>query len=144
MKHIKAYEDLENIKELKEDLKRLLLHIKYVLKDKYVATINFDDYQYSIWFSNSSKPEERVIDIQGEFSSSLTFLSITLRIGSVYDDFPKFLQEYFKTISGLELHSKNPIFFNITYKITDNIDNIINQISKEDMEIKLNSNKYNI
>jgi hypothetical protein len=144
MRYIKTYEDSENIEELKKDLKKLLLHIRRILNNYYSSTVDFGDDQYSIYFSNISVPTQRVIDIQGEFSSSLTFLSITLRIGSIYDDFPKFLQEYFKTISGLELYNESPSFYNTQFKITGDMDDIINQISKEDIEIKSNSNKYNI
>ena len=83
-----------------------------------------------------------MLDIQGEFSKSLTFLSVTLRIGM--NDFAVFIQQYFKTITGLELWNENPNFFNIQYKITGNVDDIIKQISKEDIELKMETNKYNL
>jgi len=145
MKHIKTYEDNNYRKDL-DDLKKLLYHIKTVIDSfDYSSKIEFTDYQYNIGFfknSNRAAIKMTAMDIGGEFSKSLTFLSITLRIGM--NSFTQFIQRYFKTINGLELYNEKPDFYNIQYKITGDVDDIIKQISKENIELQLNTNKYNL
>jgi len=142
MKHLKTYED-NNYREDLNDLKKLLYHIKNVIDSLgYLSITNFIDTQYNIYFSKFPNTEKKIFEIQGEFSKSLTFLSITLRIGM--NDFSLFIQQYFKTINGLELYNENPNFFNIQYKITGGVDDIINQISKDDIKLKMDTNKYNL
>ena len=156
MKYIKVYEDINPNTRL-DELKRLLSHLAEMFKELgYYHVSKYDEYQYannffttkppSIRTKNLNFPPQKIncFDIDGEFSKSLIFLSVTMRIASKDDELVKFIPEYFKTISGLKLYSENPNFFNTQFEVVDDVDNIIEQITIKDFKGKLQSKKYNI
>jgi hypothetical protein len=151
MKYLKTYEN--KINPRLDELKKLLSHLAEMFKELgYYHLPKYDEYQYannfftdiSTMFGHGPNNGQNCFDINGEFSNSLIFLCITMRIASIDDDLVKFIPEYLKTINGLKLYSENPSFFNTQFQVVDNVDNIIYQISIDDFKKKLQSKKYNI
>jgi len=147
MKYIKKYESVNPNSRL-DELKKLLSHFVSMFKELgYGHQAHYDEYQYVNNFYNQdfkNNFDRRAFDIDGEFSNSLIFLSVTMRIASVDDELVEFIPDYLKTISGLKLYSENPGFFNTQFEIVDNVDNIIDQISIKDFELKADRKKFNI
>jgi len=156
MKYLKKFEIFAtNPNPRLDDLKKLLSHLVEMFKELgYYHLPKYDEFEYvNNFFSNKiglfshldrGHPGHNCFDINGEFSNSLIFLSITERIGSTNDDLANFIPEYFKTIKGLKLHSEDNMFFQVNFEVVDNVDNIINKISIEDFKQKLQLKKYNI
>jgi len=142
MKYIKAYEGVNPNKRL-DELKKLLSHLSDIfIQLGYEHSQNYDEYQYTNHFYR--KQRENSFDIVGEFSNSLIFLAFIKRIGSLDDDLAQYIPKYFRTIKGLKLYSENTTFNNTTFEVIDNVDDIIEQISMEDIELKMDREKYNI
>ena len=139
MKYLKKY---ENINPRLDDLKKLLDHLTKVIKRfGYDYSNFFEHFKYEVEFRNE---KELVFTIEGDFSVSLIYLSVNLRIGSFDDDLSKFFSEYFKTIDGLTLYNESSSFFVTTFRIDGDVNEIIKQITKEDIEMKYQGNKFNI
>ena len=142
MKYIKTYEDINPNKRL-DELKKLLNHLVEMFNELgYDNERNYDDYQYVNLFWNANK--QRSFNLNGEFSNSLIFLDVGMRVGYTRDNLAKFIPNYLKTINGLVLCSESPQFFTTTFQVVDNVDNIIDQISVEDFKLKMEREKYNI
>jgi len=140
MRYIKVFEDFDDNPRL-SDLLKLLKHLKYI----------FQDFGYQLEFWNNDKYESyfknkkgRVFDIIGDYSSQLIFLKVVMRIESPNDTLAKFIPEYFKTIDGLKLYREDKDFFTTTFQIVGDVDDIISQITKDDIEIKLKTKSYNL
>jgi hypothetical protein len=72
-------------------------------------------------------------------------LELSINYQNIYD--------YFKTLSGLSEKSSTPVFHSsknkylryiVRFEINGQISKLINQISKEDFEFKMNAEKYNL
>jgi hypothetical protein len=66
-----------------------------------------------------------------------------LKLSNIHDEF-NIIEEYFETIDGLDL-VKNEYNCIYTFSITaKHVDYIINQINKDDFDLIISSNKFNI
>ena len=143
MKYIKTYEDSFDDNPRLPDLLKLITYLKkvfqgfgYTLDDWYR---NIDMYELYFNFKKG-----RAFDIIGDYSTTLIFLKVVMRIASTDDILAKFIPEYFKTIDGLKLYREDKDFFTTTFQIVGDVDDIISQITKEDIETKIESIKYNL
>ena len=144
MKYIKKYESVNPNPRL-DELKKLLIYLTNLFKELgYGHEKHYDETQYVNNFYNEEKNAKRSFDIDGEFSNSLIFLSVTMRIGSIDDELVEFIPDYLKTLDGLELYSENKDFYYTTFNVVDKVDNIIDQISIDDFKQKLQAKKFNI
>ena len=73
---------------------------------------------------------------------------IDLTVTGNNNEFAKFFKDYLKTINGIKIIKEEILFKGIwksEYKINNkDVDNIIKQITNDDIEFKLTVNKYNI
>lgn len=133
----------ENFNPMLDEQKKLLSHITKIFNQ-----MGYDYYGYldrGTFETDYFKTKNNIVfNIKGDHSVSLIFLTITLRIGSVDDEVAKFVPDYFKTIDGLELYREDKDWFNTTFEIVGNVDDIIKQITVEDFEIKFKSKNYNL
>lgn len=146
MRYIKQFEKYPTFNIQLDFQKKLLSHITKVFNELgydyggfFLGTTHETEFYVSI-----DGEKERAFTIKGDHSVSLIFLSVILGIGSLTDELGKFVPTYFKTINGLELYSEHKDFYNTTFKIVGDVDNIIEQITAEDIKLKFESNKYNL
>ena len=133
MKYIKTFEKIDKQK----DLKRLFNHIVDVFGEYYGYQINKFETSYEILFYNVDSTYLFCIRVSG-FDGRSIYVS-----KNVNDGICSYIFDYFKTLKGLEirLYDEHRVMFNI---IDKNIDNLINQIYKEDFDLKYQASKYNI
>ena len=146
MKHLKTYENKFSDNPRLQELKELLSYLTKIFNELgYDHSSWYEIGKYEIQFSDLNKEKHKhCFNLEGEYSTSKIFLAVILRIGSFDDDLSKFLQEYFKTIKGLKLHSESSEWYNTTFEVVGNLNDITKQISVEDIKMKFNAKKYNI
>jgi len=141
MKYIKKYEDLNLAHEFDiNESKRLLSHLIKIFNE-----IGYDNSNYydrgkheSEFFENSHFLF--LISVEAKYQK---ILSITISILGNRNETVSFIPKYFDSISGLKkLHNSLSDVFD--YEIIGDVDDIIDQISTDNFEIKINSNKYNL
>ena len=150
MKYIKTYENFDNPRL--QDLKDLLNYLTKTFNELgYDHKGYLDMGKYEVQFSDNKTDYKRCFNLEGEYSTSgwggiraKIFLSIVMRIGSLSDGLVKFIPAYFKTINGLELYREDSDFYNTTFEIVGNLNDITEQITVEDIKMKFDSNKYNL
>ena len=144
MKYIKTYENFDNPRL--QDLKDLLSYLKNIFNElgyDHVCYLDRGKYEYQFSDLNKEK-DQHCFNLEGEYSTSKIFLSVILRIGSFDDNFSKFIPEYFKSIEGLELYSENADWYNTTFEVVGNLNDITEQISVKDIKMKYDAKKFNI
>ena len=129
-----------------QDLKDLLSYLTKIFNELGYDQVSYwDRGKYEIQFSDWNKEKDQhCFNLEGEYSVSKIFLAVIMRIGSFNDNFVKFIPEYFKTIEGLELYSESPDWYNTTFEVVGNLNDITDQITTEDIKIKFSANKYNL
>lgn len=150
MKYIKVYED---INEIESDLKKLLSH--------FISVLSSFDYDYKSfldrreWQTEFYKGPEYsfCIEMKVDIFTKKHDIDLSLVQSLATDDEFSFqFSEYLKSINGIKFikEEKNPFKTNklgnvYYYTIKGgNVNNIIKQITKEDIELKIMSNKYNL
>ncbi len=150
MRYIKMYED---INEIEGDLKKLLSHFITILSSLEYDFKSFLDHRE--WQTEFYKDSEYSFCIKMKVDIFTKKHDIDLSLVqslTTDDDFSFQFAEYLKTINGIKFirEEKNPFRTNklgnqYYYTIKGgNIDNIINQITEKDIELKTMSNKYNL
>jgi len=149
MKYLKYYEDLDTIES---DLKKLLSHLASIIKEFGYDESNYKDGR--TWETEFYKGPQYsfCIKLKVDFFSKTHDIDLSLiQSIAVDDEFSIQLAEYFKTIGGINFISEDSNPFGKTlgskyeYSIKGgNIDNIIKQITKENIELKTTANKYNL
>lgn len=143
MIHIKIYEDFEADFEKRE---KEITQIKKL--DSYLISffneLGFDNENYLN--STNYETEFRKND-KYYFTIILKYIlerKIVFKKSLAHkNDMVNFIPEYFKSIKGLKFN-RHVTSYEVDFLIQDKIDNIINQISKEDFLFKFEANKYNI
>jgi hypothetical protein len=126
-----------------DDIKKFLSHLILVFSELGFDYSNYYDRDsYEIMFEKRSNRAFNVtID---PFEHNLK-LELSINYQNIYD--------YFKTLSGLSEKSSTPVFHSsknkylryiVRFEINGQISKLINQISKEDFEFKMNAEKYNL
>jgi YHS domain-containing protein len=150
MKYLRMYED---INEIESDLKKLLSHFIKIL-----SSLGYDYNSYldrREWQTEFYKGKEYSFCIKMKVDIFTKKHDIDLKLiqSLAYDDeFSVQFADYLKTINGIKFfrEEKNPFKTNKlgnTYFYTikgGNIDNIINQITEKDIELKITSYKFNL
>ena len=153
MKYIKQYENFED----QIELKKLLSHLISIIKEYGYTEQNY--IQTGTWETEFHNKESVLKDSKYAFGIKMNIdyfskrpfinfeISVPLRIS---DPFAIFFLTYLKTIKGMKiLKEKHITIFSgidkIFFKILDkDVDKIIRQITKEDIDSKLELIKYNI
>jgi len=151
MKYLKTFEAIDRVKIL--DFNDTFVN---QIKKLYSHLINiFDDlgYDYNNYYDNGSYETLFNYDnVDERFKLTLNPKNQTLEV-EISESNLLYITNYFKTIDGLSeirssdiySHQTRSIFTaEIIFKITKNIDYIISQISKDDFQLKMNTNKYNL
>ena len=139
MKYLKLYEEITNTRL--PDLKKLLDHLVEVFTNIGYYHNNFLSDELETHFVTKDSGS-RIFDLLGDYSSAFIIIKIIIRIASNATD--KQIPEYFKTIDGLKLYSEDKDWYSTTFQIVGDVDDIISQITKEDIETKIESIKYNL
>lgn len=149
MRYIKMYED---INEYERDLKKLLSHFISIIEEFGYNGKNYLDRR--TWETEYYKGPEYsfCIKLKLDILSKNHDIDLSLIQSLVVDDdFSVQLAEYLKTINGIKFIREddnpfgNKLGTRYEYRIKGgNIDKIISQITKEDIELKTMSNKYNL
>jgi len=151
MKYIKIFENYDN----QAELKKLLSHLISIIKNYEFSEENYlDRGKWETQFYHISKN-----DIAGKYVFSIIlsinnfsrYPFIDLIIKGKNNDFAIFFKEYLKTLTGIKI-IKDEILFPttlMTVKCEYNINNkdvnkVIKQITKENIDLQLNANKYNL
>jgi len=131
MKYIKLFENQDNI----DICKMLLSHLTNTFEE---IGYDYNNYLvYGLYETEFDKNKENLF----KFIYDAHTKQFSIRLFDMADEV-LFIPEYFKTITGLKFQDTK--YFNrYIYDIID-IDKAIEQISKEDFELKFTSNKYNI
>ena len=146
MKHIKQFENFFD----ETELKKLNKHLIDIIKEFGYENKGFLDNGWETEFDNNSKYIFKIKLNINNFDADLTNknLFIQLEIDAVLiDTFAQNLIEYLTQIKGIKiLREDRGVGVNYTiFKIFDeDVDKIINQITKEDLEQFIQSNKFNI
>jgi len=140
MRYIRTFEDSFGKNPRLHDLYKIINYLKILFQDF--------GYEYNRGYSINElefkNKKGRVFDINGDYSTTLIFLSVVMRIESTNDILANFIPEYFKTIDGLKLYREDNDFFSTTFQIVGDVDDIISQITKDDIEMKLKTKSYNL
>ena|ERR1035437_3515996 len=133
MKHIKTFEKVDKVK----DLRKLFNHLVDVFSEYYGYNVNKYPYGYEVLFYNTVPTFMFSIKV-----SSMNGRFITISRNET-DGICSYVLDYFKTLKGVEIFEDGK--WRLILDITDkNIDNIINQISNDDFDIKFQSSNYNL
>ena len=132
MKYIKLFENQDNI----DICKMLLSHLTKVFNQ-----LDYDYYNYLVYGLYETEFQDSNKENLFKFIYDPYTKHFSIRLFDSTDEV-LFIPEYFKTITGLKFQDTK--YFNrYIYDILD-VDKAIEQISKEDFELKFTSNKYNI
>ena len=137
MKHLKIYEDINEV----TDIKKILSHLN--------KFFSFYGINYSNYFENRTYETEYFIsDRRLLFDISVDNIlgkHLSIRIEN-NESFYKYILEYFKTIKGLEIYSEysNRIKFDIIGNINDIIEQITNDDFDSKYEIYKMTSKFNL
>ena len=152
MKYIKIFENYDN----QAELKKLLSHLISIIKNYEFREENYlDRGKWETQFYHISKN-----DIAGKYVFSIIlspriftnnfsrYPFIDLIIKGNNNDFAIFFKEYLKTLTGIKI-IKDEILFSTVWRCEYNINNkdvnkVIKQITKENIDLQLNANKYNL
>jgi len=134
MKYIKTFERVEKTK----DLKKLFNHLVDVFSEYYAYQIQkYQNVIKEVLFYNT---ESKFV-----FSLKISFEDRHLIVSAndITTGICSYILHYFDTINGIKRLEKGTHrnYYSIMGK---NVDNIINQISKDDFELKHSVSKFNI
>ena len=142
MKYLKRFESTDNY-SYEHELKKLLSHLAKVFSE---LGFNYNNYydrgRYETIFDKDSK---RAFNIFVDPYDKALQLTLSVEYQYIYD--------YFKTISGLVENGSTPVNipsmniyvkYIINFNIKGKPSKLIKKFSKEDFEMKMNSNKYNL
>ena len=143
MKYLKRFESLSDEYKYEYEIKKLLTHIIKVFVE-----LGFD---YNNWYDRGEYETIFKKDSTRAFNITINPYRKTLKLELSYNY--QYMYDYFKSLSGLVETSSTPVIMrsmNMYVKHIINFDikwkpsKLIKQISKEDFEMKMNSNKYNL
>ena len=153
MKYIKQFENIEN----EVELKKLLSHLCSIIKDYGYAEENYID--NGKWETDFHSKESVLKNTKYAFGIKLhtdnfykrPFINLEITVPlRISDPFAIFFMGYLKTIKGMKIIKEEHISIfsgidKIFFKILDkDVDRIIRQINKKDIDSKLELIKYNI
>jgi len=113
--------------------------VNFILSLDFNLTSNYNKiYKYHNEISFYSKTPSSTT-----FEFAIILGETYLKLSNIHDEF-NIIEEYFETIDGLDL-VKNEYNCIYTFSITaKHVDYIINQINKDDFDLIISSNKFNI
>lgn len=145
---IKKFENFMG--DSQKDLKKLLSHLITVIKEFGYKENNYID--NSTWETEFYKGSEYsfCIKLKLNYKNDID-LSLVQSLTN-YDNFSNIMSEYLKTIKGVKfIGEEEPVIVNLfigtryKYSIKNiNVDKVINQITKENINLSITSNKYNL
>ena len=150
MKYLKLYENITELKNLIEHLSKMFSDIgvrcstiyneynkikEYTLRCRSINLIT-DEYGCSRF------QDLFEIELTQNIDYSTTSYIISIKIIYDYDSLSNFVIDYFKGIEGLTIIDDFIKFSR--YIINEDINILIKKISKNDFELKYNTNKFNI
>lgn len=150
MKYLRIYEHFLNNKDV---LKKLHSHIISIINEFGYTHENYLD--SGTWETEFYRGEDSTYSFCFKFKidtfSKNHFIKMIIVMSLRNEDpFATFIVDYLKTIKGIkvikeEYNIGSLLVNDVEFKILDkDVDKIIKRITKEDIELKLNSNKYNL
>lgn len=149
MKYLSIYEDFFNYDT---ELKKLLIHLTSIIKkyefreENYLDRGKWETHFYTI--SKNNIAGEYVFNIILSINNFSRYPFIDLIVTGNDNDFAIFFKEYLKTITGIKIIRDEILFstaWRCEYKINNkDVNKVIKQITKENIDLQLNANKYNL